>query len=113
MRMALSGVARTQGRVGKGLVAKMLCGSHSQQLRKLRFDQLSTFGLLAHLSQPEATMLLDALIAAKLIEQTENQRFRPTVKLTARGRQVMQGHLPLDRPLSIDAPLHRKLQRRR
>ena len=101
VRMALSGVARTQGRVGKGLVAKMLCGSHSQQLRKLRLDQLSTFGLLSHLSQPEANALLDALIAANLIEQTETQRFRPTVKLTSRGRQVMKGQLQLDRPLSM------------
>ena len=110
VRMALSGVARTQGRVGKGLVAKMLCGSHSQQLRKLRLDQLSTFGLLSHLCQSEANTLLDALIETKLIEQTETQRFRPTVKLTSRGRQVMTGQLQLDRPLPVSAHLRRKLQ---
>ncbi len=110
VRMALSGVARTQGRVGKGLVAKMLCGSQSQQLRKLRLDQLSTFGLLSHLCQSEVTTLLDALIETKLIEQTETQRFRPTVKLTSRGQQVMTGQLQLDRPLPVSAPLRRKLQ---
>ena len=64
--------------------------------RKLRLDQLSTFGLLAHLRQAEATSLLNALIKADLVEQTENQRNRPIVKLTSRGEKVMKGHLRLD-----------------
>jgi ATP-dependent DNA helicase RecQ len=105
VRMALSGVARAQGRVGKGLVVKMLCGSRSQQLRKLRFDQLSTFGLLARLSQEEVTALLDALLDAGLVEQTDVQRLRPVVKLTLRGRQVMTGQLPLDGAFRISARL--------
>ncbi len=104
IRMALSGVARTQGRVGKGLVAKMLCGSRSQPIRQLRLDQLSTFGLLSYLRQSEATSLLNALIKADLIEQTENQRNRPTVKLTSRGEQVMKGQLRLDRHGPMEAP---------
>ena len=110
IRMALSGVARTQGRVGKGLVAKMLCGSHSQPVRQLRLDQLSTFGLLAHLRQSEATSLLNALIKADLVEQTENQRNRPIVKLTSRGEQVMKGHLRLDPQVPLGAPLRTKLR---
>ena len=60
--------------------------------------------------QSEATTLLDALIETKLIEQTETQRFRPTVKLTSRGQQVMTGQLQLDRPLPVSAHLRRKLQ---
>jgi ATP-dependent DNA helicase RecQ len=110
VRIALSGVARAQGRVGKGLVAKMLCGSHSQQLRKLRLDQLSTFGLLSRLCQSEANTLLDALIETELVEQTETQRFRPTVNLTSRGQQVMTGQLRLDSPLPVSAHLRHKLQ---
>ena len=42
--MILSGVARTKGRVGKGLIAKMLAGSQAEEISKLRLDKLSTFG---------------------------------------------------------------------
>ena len=111
IRMALSGVARTRGRVGTGLVAKMLCGSRSQSVRELRLDQLSTFGLLAHLRQAEATSLLNALIQADLVEQTENQRNRPIVKLTSRGEKVMRGHLRLDPQVPLRAALRTKLRK--
>ncbi len=67
VRIALSGVARAQGRVGKLMVAKMLSGSRSQQVCKLNLDKLSTFGLLSQLRQTETTALLDALIRQKLI----------------------------------------------
>ncbi|MHB0958989.1 MAG: RecQ family ATP-dependent DNA helicase [Pirellulaceae bacterium] len=110
VRMALSGVARTQGRVGKGLVAKMLCGSRSQPIRELRLDQLSTFGLLSYLRQTQATSLLNALIKMNLVQQTENQRNRPVLKLTVRGEQVMKGQLRLDEPIPLPAPLRCKLQ---
>ncbi|MFO7906835.1 MAG: RQC domain-containing protein, partial [Pirellulaceae bacterium] len=110
VRIALSGVARVQGKVGKLMVAKMLCGSTSRQVSRLRLHELSTFGLLAQLKQTEAATLLDALIRAKLIQQKENQRMRPVVELTARGRQVMLGHIGLEHPVSISTPLKRRLQ---
>ena len=102
-------MARAQGRVGKVTVAKMLCGSRSQQLSKLRLDQLSTFGLLSQLRQSEATEFLDVLIKHKLIQLTETKKFRPTVRLTTRGEGVMKGQLRLDQPLSVPPALHRKL----
>ncbi len=77
VRIALSGVARAQGRVGKLMVAKMLCGSRSQQVGKLKLDKLSTFGLLSALRQTETAALLDALLKQKLIQQRERQRLRP------------------------------------
>jgi ATP-dependent DNA helicase RecQ len=109
VRVALSGVARARGRVGKGVVAKMLCGSRSRQIARLRFDQLSTFGLLRHLTQPEAGMLLDALIAAQLVQQSMTNPSRPTVVLTDVGRQVMCGQRCLDQPLRVSPALYRKL----
>ncbi len=110
VRIALSGVARAQGRVGKLMVAKMLCGSRSQQVGKLRLDRLSTFGLLSELKQTETTALLDALVRGKLVAQKETQRMRPTVVLTRVGKQVMTGQGPLDRPLSIAKPLQKRLR---
>jgi len=109
VRAALSGVARAQGRVGKRMVAKMLCGSRSRQVGQLHLDRLSTFGLLAQLKQTEATELLEALIRANLVRQTETHRLRPVVQLTPQGRQVMIGQTGLARPLSIAQSLKRRL----
>ncbi len=112
VRMALSGVARTHGRVGKGLVAKMLTGSQSKEVTNLRLDKLSTFGLLADLKQAEGLALLDALIAAGLIEQIENQKYRPVVQLSAHGTDVMRGTAEFTETLSLDPELKDKLGRR-
>ena len=99
-----------QGRVGKLMVAKMLCGSQSQQIGKLKLDQLSTFGLLKQLRQTETAALFDALLKVKLIQQKENQRMRPVVELTAMGKRVMTGQLRLDRPLPLPEGLKRQLR---
>lgn len=110
VRIALSGVARVRGRVGKLMVAKMLCGSCSQQVIRLGLHQLSTFGLLSELKQTEATALLEALMQANLVRQRENQKMRPIVELTDRGREVMRGEVGLERPVSISSPLKRRLE---
>lgn len=112
VRMVLSGVARTHGRVGKTLVAKMLTGSESKDVTGLRLDKLSTFGLLSDLKQTETIALLDALINAGLIEQVETQKFRPLVQLSERGADVMRGVAPLTEALSLEPSLLKKLQRR-
>lgn len=111
VRIALSGVARTRGRVGIRTVAKMLCGSRSQQINRLRYDQLSTFGLLKHLTQTEVTLLLDGLIEYRLVRQTQTNPLRPTIELTDLGRAVMRGERTLDHPLRVPSVLQRKLQR--
>lgn len=107
VRIALSGVARTRGRLGKLLVAKMLAGSRSAKLAKLRLDQLSTFGLLSHLKQSEAEALLDALLQLRLLEQVEHQRYRPTLQLTPAGERVMRGTEPL-----ADLPVKKSLRKK-
>lgn len=112
VRMALSGVARTHGRVGKTMVAKMLTGSQSKDLTGLRLDKLSTFGLMDDLKQTEAVALLDTLIHVGLIEQIENQKFRPVVQLTTRGTDVMRGAASLTEALSLDAEIVKKLKKR-
>ena len=102
VRIVLSGVARTRGRVGKQLIAKMLCGSQSAKLTKLGLSELSTFGLLAHLTQPEVLLLVDALVRMRLIEQVEEQKFRPTIRITLLGEQVMRGQAELPASFTVD-----------
>ena len=94
VRIVLSGVARAEKRIacGKNLVAQMLCGSNSAKMEKLRLNKLSTFGLLRHLKQPEVVTLIDLLIANGCLEQEEIDRFRPVLRLTPLGGEVMRGN---------------------
>ncbi len=114
VRIVLSGVARTHTHVrfscGKNLIAQMLCGSASARMTKLRLNKLSTFGLLAHLKQPEVVSLIDALIAVGYLEQVELDRFRPVVQLTELGTEVMRGQQPMDARLFVPADLLWKLR---
>jgi len=114
VQMVLSGVARIQARFpcGKNLVARMLRGSSSKQVAKLRLDKLSTFGLLADLKEAEIVALIDALLDARCLEQTEHDRFRPVVQLTEFGADVMRGKAELGEPLPIDAALRARLAAR-
>jgi RecQ family ATP-dependent DNA helicase len=109
VRMALSGVARTKGRAGISLIAKMLCGSQAQAVHRLGLDRLSTFGLFAHLRQSEAQDFLRVLLAGKLLEQVGGMSLRPMLRLTSLGKQVMAGEPAMEVRLPIGPVLRRKL----
>ena len=113
VRMVLSGVARTESRFacGKNLIAQMLCGSNSAKVKKLRLNQLSTFGLLWQLKQAEVATLIDILIAIGCLEQEDIDRFRPVLKLTPLGGEVMRGKAELPAGLKLPGELRLKLRR--
>jgi len=104
IRIILSGVARVGIKFpcGKNLIAKMLCGSNDAKVVKLRLNQLSTFGLLKHLSQADVLLLIDALLALGCLEQTDLERFRPVIRMTDLGVEVMHGRRAL--PCQLPAP---------
>ena len=114
VRMVLSGVARiqTQTRLqcGKNLIAQMLCGSASTRMDKLGLNRLSTFGLLAALTQPEVGVLIDGLIATGDLEQVDLEPGRPVVRLTPAGSDVMTGKTKLAAQLPIPADLLAKIR---
>ena len=107
VRKALSGVARTHSRFGKHLVAQMLCGSKAAKITRNKLDRLSTYGILGHLRQEEVVALLDALLAAGWIEQSEVDHQRPTVQLTDAGALVMRGQAGLEGLLLPEGVLQR------
>ena len=111
VRMALSGVARARGAFGKSVVAQMLCGSRSTKMSKWGLDRLSTFGLFEDCRQSEIGLFLDELIRVGAIEQVEVDRFRPVVKLTAFGRELMRGEQSLQEPLHLNKSLAKRLLR--
>jgi ATP-dependent DNA helicase RecQ len=111
VRMVLSGVARTQARIacGKNIIAQMLCGSESAKIKKLHFDKLSTFGLLKHLKQTEVVSLIDGLISLGCLRQEEIEEYRPVVKLSDFGIEVMKGKTPLLNRLPIPKDIFHKI----
>jgi ATP-dependent DNA helicase RecQ len=96
VQMALSGAARAAGKVGKIAIARMLCGSDAKTVKRLGFDKLSTFGLLASWRRGDVENLLEALLRLRLLEQRESNKFRPVVQITERGRAVMRGEETAD-----------------
>ena len=103
VQVAISGAARTHGRIGKTLVAQMLTGSTSKKIKQLALDRISTHGLLRALRQSDVVELLDFLLARGYLSQIETTKFRPTLQVTDLGRQVMLG--AVDRDFTTRLPL--------
>ena len=112
VQIVLSGAARTRGKVGKHLLAKMLCGSESAQISQLQLDKLSTFGLLGDLTQSDVVDFIKSLIHAKLLTQSEPQSRRPLVQLTELGGEVMRGQAGLPSDFAVAADLSARFRRR-
>lgn len=91
VQVALSGVARTSGRVGKTLIAQMLTGSSSKKVQSKGLQKLSTFGLLRTAKLELVNELLDWLLAVSRIQQTQTAKFRPVIDITAGGREWLRG----------------------
>ncbi|MEM6362878.1 MAG: RecQ family ATP-dependent DNA helicase [Planctomycetota bacterium] len=109
IRVVLSGVTRTHGRLGKHLIAQMLAGSKNKKITQMRLDRLSTYGMLSGLKQSEVVDTIDALLAIGLLDQREVTDRRPTVSMTEAGRRVMNAVDSLPPTLQLRLPLARKL----
>ena len=111
-QVALSGTARTHGRVGKTLLAQMLTGSENKKVKQLGLNRLSTFGLLKPLRQSDVVQLMEFLINQGFIDQVETTKFRPTVLISDSGTELMAGKLPADMPSMMPDLLVRTLTSR-
>jgi len=110
VRITLSGAARINGRFGKGLLVRMLCGSSSKEVTRFGLARLSTFGLLQALRQPEVTAIVDALLRLRLLTQNEYERGRPMIEITEQGEAVMRGAVPLTQSLPVERELLDRLR---
>ena len=97
-RKALSCVYRVGQRFGAGHVIEVLRGGRGQRLLDLRHDQLSTYGIGAHLSQAEWSSLLRQLVHLGYLRQDVADY--SVLKLTERARPLLRGEevLPLAKP---------------
>lgn len=102
VQVAISGVARTHGRLGKTIIASMLKGSTSKKVSGLGLHRLSTFGLLKPLRQIDIVGLIDFSISSGFIEQVETTKYRPTIRLSETGASLLSGESYVD--LTNDLP---------
>ena len=110
-QVALSGTARTHGRIGKNLIAQMLTGSSSKKVKQMGLTKLSTFGLLRPLRQSDVVELMEFLIQQGFIEQVSATKFRPTTKISPSGRRLMAGAETPDLTTMMPSKLVNQLSR--
>ena len=110
IQVALSGAARTHGRIGKHLLCQLLVGSNAKKLTALRLHRIKTFAALQWMKAKEVAVLIDALLAVGLLTQIELNKFRPTVEITTFGTEVMLGRLAPP-PLELPPGLIKKIQK--
>ena len=109
VQVAISGVARTHGRLGKTIIASMLKGSTSKKVSGLGLHRLSTFGLLKPLRQSDIVSLIEFAISAGFVEQIETTKFRPTVRLSESGVTLLSGENYVDLSKNLTPPLVKAL----
>lgn len=110
IQIALSGAARTHGRIGKTLLCQMLWGSEAKKLQSLRLHRIRTFGALSWLKQKEVTTLVETLIEGRLLEQMEVNKFRPTIEVSALGNEVLYGRITPPE-LHLDPKLVKRIEK--
>lgn len=81
-------VMRMNQRFGATLTAKVLKGSKDQKIKQFNFDQLSTYGLMKHLTEKQITQFIHLLVAEGYLE-TGDQRF-PVLSLTQKAADVLK-----------------------
>ncbi|MDG0993999.1 MAG: ATP-dependent DNA helicase [Akkermansiaceae bacterium] len=97
VRKALSGVARMsrqsssgwEGVFGKGKIIQMLMGSQSQEIKRVRLNELSTHGLLKSYGTTYLNELFRSMHEAELVVTQKGEY--PLLTLTLKGEEVMSG----------------------
>jgi len=97
VRKALSGVARMsrkkgarwEGVYGRGRIVQMLMGSKSQEIKRVRLDALSTYGILKSCGTAYLNELFRSMHDAGLVFTQRGEY--PLLTLTANGERVMLG----------------------
>jgi ATP-dependent DNA helicase RecQ len=85
----ISCVARAQQRFGVGQIVDILAGAQTENIRRYRHDQLSTYGLLKDLDKKQITALVYQLVDQKLLAREEGDY--PILKLNAASVEVLKG----------------------
>lgn len=89
----LSCILRMRERFGMNLIAEVLKGSRNKKVLELKFDQLSTYGLMQKRSAQEIKDQMNYLISEDYLRLTTGEY--PIVKLGAKALPVLKGEEPV------------------
>ncbi len=116
-RKLISGVARCRLKTADGYisfgvttVATHLTGGNTEQIRRNRLDQVSTYGLLKQYTQKQVVELLNELIAQRLLRRDDmgtGPNRRPVLVITEAGLATLkgeQGNVMLTPPRQAETP---------
>lgn len=107
-------IYRMHERYGVTMVAEVLRGSQNKNLLKLRFNELSTYGLFSQRSVKDIKLLIQRLAATEYLTLTESEY--PVLKLTPAAYAVMRGQATVcqqiqkERKASVDSTLFQELR---
>lgn len=85
----LSCVARTGERYGVKHVVDVLLGAKTDQIKRMRHDQQSTYGLLADMPKKQLTAFVFQLVDQGLLSRSDGEY--PTLALNPRSWEVLRG----------------------
>lgn len=114
-QMVLSCIVRMGQKFGKTITAQVLTGSKNKKITKLRFHELSTYGIMKEKSAKEVSDFIEFLISEELIA-VEHGSF-PTIFVTEKGKNVLLGKQEVRRKEAVltkqvanDDPLFERLR---
>lgn len=87
----LSSIYRQGQRFGAAYTAKVLKGSHDQQVLANRHDQLTTYGILRDASTASIRHWIDQLLTQAFLEKTPGEY--PLLRITDLGWQLLRGEV--------------------
>lgn len=90
-QMIFSCCKRMGERFGTTLIAQVLKGSSQKRIRELKFDQLSTYGLLRSQSEKEIVDIINYLLTEDYLQLTDGKY--PVVQLTEKCIPVLKGEV--------------------
>jgi ATP-dependent DNA helicase RecQ len=99
-QMALSCIIRMEQRFGKSLVAQVLTGSKNKKITELRFNKLTTYGIMKEKSAKDVSDFIEFLIAQELIGVKHGTY--PTLYVTAKGKEVLFGKQSVFRKEAVE-----------
>lgn len=91
-------IYRMRERFGIGLVAEVLKGSRKAKIRELRFDELSTHGIMHEVALQEIKDLINYLVAEGYLQLSNGEY--PVVRLQPNAVSVLKGEAKVTRKVS-------------
>ncbi len=88
--LLLEAVASFRGRLGRGRITEVLCGSQSQQVLKWNLHQHPFYGKLRGMPRNHCMRLLDNLQKNDCIKASGDPRY-PCIAITNHGRETLAG----------------------